>query len=82
MISIKVEGILILVGITSYCSIVKVINEHQYYCTERERGEAFIFMLVFGWFVFPFWIIYKFWEWLLVVLPEQIKEWRRKRNAK
>ena len=76
-----VEGVLILVSITSYCSIVKVCSEHRdAYGSRLHDNDWFWIMLVFGWFYFPFWVVYKFWEWLLVSLPKQIKEWSRKKK--
>jgi hypothetical protein len=75
-----VEGVLILVGVTSYYSIVTVINNQHYGLPSKVQNEAFWVMLIFGWIWFPFWLVYKFWEWLLVDLPEQIKEWGRKRK--
>jgi nucleoside permease NupC len=74
------EAILILVVVTSYVCIVKIINEQHYALSSKAQIEAFWVMLIFGWIWFPFWLVYKFWEWLLVDLPEQIKEWGRKRK--
>jgi uncharacterized membrane protein YdjX (TVP38/TMEM64 family) len=70
-----IEGILILVGIASYVSIVKVVNDHRSNYTQWSKSERFFGYLLCLWVVIPFWVVFKFWEWLLITMPEQVKDW-------
>jgi hypothetical protein len=73
-----VEGILVLVGITSYVSIAQICSLENH-GSEYSRRTLFIFFLFFGWAVYPYRVVYKFWECLLG-LPEQIKRTEQKKK--
>lgn len=77
-----VEGILVFLFVTSYGSIIKIVADDKYFSSKYNRSGTYLYWFCIGWFVFPFWAVYKFWEWMLVGLPKQIKEWSRKRNDK
>lgn len=75
-----VEGILVFLFVTSYGSIIKIVADAKYFSSKYNRSVTYLYWFCIGWFVFPFWVAYKFWEWLIVGLPEQLKEWSREKH--